>query len=163
MVRIGVSGHRDIPSGAVDAVRRGILAHLRAVTEGGGTAEALSCLAAGADQMFADLALDRGIPVTAVLPGVPDYAERIDGDEARAAHHRLLKACADRTELPFESSDEEAYLAAGQWIVDHSDLLVAVWDGCPARGLGGTGDIVAYARRSGVPVAVVWSPGVRRP
>jgi hypothetical protein len=161
MVRIGVTGHRDIPGDAREDVRRGILAQLRGGPRSE-VAEALSCLAAGADQMFADLALDCAIPVTAVIPGVPDYEGSLDSEEARAAYHRLLKACAGLARLPFEPSDEEAYLAAGRWIVDHCDLLVAVWDGRPARGRGGTGDIVAYARQSGVPVAVVWSPGVRR-
>jgi hypothetical protein len=162
MVRIGVTGHREIPGAARAEVRRGILAHLRGGARHASAAEALSCLAAGADQMFADLALRCGIPLTAVIPGMPDYEQRLDGEEARTSYHRLLKACASRAQMPFEPSDEDAYLAAGRWIVDHCDLLVAVWDGRPARGRGGTGDIVAYARRSGVPVAVVWSPGVRR-
>ena len=34
-------------------------------------------------------------------------------------------------------------------MVDHSELLIAVWDGKPAAGLGGTGDVVSYARQSG--------------
>jgi hypothetical protein len=46
--------------------------------------------------------------------------------------------------------------------VDRSDVLLAVWDGRPARGFGGTGDVVAYARRRGVPVEVVWPRGAER-
>jgi hypothetical protein len=34
-------------------------------------------------------------------------------------------------------------------------VLLAVWDGRPARGLGGTGDVVARARRQGLPLAWV--------
>jgi hypothetical protein len=37
-----------------------------------------------------------------------------------------------------------------------------VWDGKPARGIGGTADIVSYARQKGVPVAVLWPEGAAR-
>jgi hypothetical protein len=41
---------------------------------------------------------------------------------------------------------ESAFFAAGRYIVEQCDLLIAVWDGQPSKGLGGTGDVVAYAR-----------------
>jgi polyphosphate kinase 2 (PPK2 family) len=64
--------------------------------------------------------------------------------------------------LPPAPTHEDAYLAAGRWIVDHADRLVAVWDGRPARGRGGTAEVVAYARHRGVPVTVLWRAGVLR-
>ena len=42
----------------------------------------------------------------------------------------------------------------GQVTAAQSDLLIAVWDGYDARGLGGTADVVEYAIRRGVPV--IW-------
>jgi hypothetical protein len=127
----------------------------------GGDLEAFTCLAAGADQLFADIALDSGVPVTAVIPGM-DYEAHLDDDAARAGFRRILRACANRVDLPPEPTHEEAYFAAGRWIVDHCDRLLAVWDGRPARGPGGTGDVVAYARRTGVPVTVLWPHGAQR-
>ena len=44
----------------------------------------------------------------------------------------------------------------------HADELWAVWDGKPARGYGGTADVVACARENGVPVRVIWPAGARR-
>src|SRR5206468_2655686 len=41
---------------------------------------------------------------------------------------------------------EDAYLAAGHWIVDQSDLVILVWNGYPAAGKGGTADVASYAR-----------------
>jgi hypothetical protein len=64
--------------------------------------------------------------------------------------------------LPFVESTEQAHLAAGQAVVDRSERLVAVWDGKPARGIGGTADIVSYARQKGVPVIVLWPEGAMR-
>ena len=42
--------------------------------------------------------------------------------------------------------------AAGRFVVGNCDLLLAVWGGAPARGRGGTAEIVSYAIRVGVPV-----------
>lgn len=47
-------------------------------------------------------------------------------------------------------------------LVGMADRLLAVWDGKPARGFGGTADVVAYARRVGVPVDVIWPEGAVR-
>lgn len=49
--------------------------------------------------------------------------------------------------LPRKTSDEESYLAAGQKVVELSNVMIAVWNGKPAAGLGGTADIVDYARQ----------------
>lgn len=46
------------------------------------------------------------------------------------------------------------YATIGQMLVRQADLMIALWDGSPPRGRGGTADVVTEARRSGVPV--VW-------
>ncbi len=157
VTRIGVTGHRSIPAAVEPSVRSGMCRLLR----DDGSLEALTSLAAGADQLFADIALASGVPVTAVIPGM-DYEAHLGDAAAQAAYRRILGFCTVRVQLPAEPTDEEAYSAAGRWIVDHADRLVAVWDGRPARGPGGTGEVVAYARRTGVPVTVLWEPGVPR-
>ncbi|MFE7855646.1 hypothetical protein [Streptomyces sp. NPDC057403] len=158
VTRIGVTGHRSIPSSVLADVRSAVR---RECANMGAELEVLSSLAAGADQLVADIALAHGVPVTAVIPGM-DYEAHLGDAAARSAYRRILKACAARVDLPVQPTHEQAYLAAGRWIVDHSDRLIAVWDGRPARGPGGTGDVVAYARRTGVPVTVLWRDGVRR-
>lgn len=40
--------------------------------------------------------------------------------------------------------------------------LIAVWDGQPAAGFGGTADVVAYARNHDIVVTVVWPDGAER-
>lgn len=158
MHRIGVTGHRSIPPEAYAHVRAGLRT---ALYETGDPLEALSSLAVGADQLFARLALARGARLTAVIPS-DDYEECFD-EEAELKDYLALKSLAGReVRLDFRHSTDEAYYAAGTWIADHCDRLVAVWDGLPARGLGGTGDIVTYARALGRPVTVIWRDGVRR-
>jgi hypothetical protein len=41
-------------------------------------------------------------------------------------------------------------------------MLIAVWDGAPPDGKGGTGDTVRTARRRGLPVTVAWADGAAR-
>jgi hypothetical protein len=55
---------------------------------------------------------------------------------------------------------EAAYEQAGRRVVEASDVLLALWDGAPSRGQGGTAEIVEHARERGVRVEVV---RVRRP
>jgi len=82
--------------------------------------------------------------------------------EEQDGYDELIATAARIERLPFVESTPQAHLAAGQAIVDRCDLLFAVWDGQPSRGLGGTADTVAYARDRGVPVTVVWPPGATR-
>lgn len=73
----------------------------------------------------------------------------------------IANAC-DVHFMPFQTSGREAYMAASETLVTRSDRLLAVWDGKPSGGLGGTADVVAHARHVGVPVEVVWPTGARR-
>ena len=74
---------------------------------------------------------------------------------SRERFEALLARAGSVYHLPYEVSSGNAYLAAGHWVVDHSDLVVAVWDAHPARGKGGTGDVVEYARRVGRPLLII--------
>lgn len=156
--RIGVTGHRGIPPEALAHIRAG----MRAVLCGHpGSLEALSSLAVGADQLFADVALACGAELTVVIPS-GDY-ERGFAHPDELAHYRRLKSLAAREiRLAYPTSTDEAYYAAGAYIADNCDRLLAVWDGRPARGHGGTGDIVRYARDLGKPVTVLWREGLER-
>ncbi|WP_406150342.1 hypothetical protein [Streptomyces sp. NBC_01012] len=158
MKRIGVTGHRSIPQAAQEQVREGLRA---ALCGHEGSLDVLSSLAVGADQLFADLALAHGAELTVVIPS-GDYEQGF-ADDAELARYEALRARAAREiRLDYPYSTDEAYYAAGAYIADHCDRLLAVWDGLPARGLGGTGDIVTYARSLGRPVTVIWCEGVER-
>ncbi len=109
-----------------------------------------SALAMGADQLFVKTALELGIPVEVVIP-CARYEEIFSTEEARSEYRQLLEAAQQVHRLPSHECSDEAYLAAGQWIVDHSDLLIVVWNGYPAAGKGGTADVVHYARLVGRP------------
>ncbi|QXT34853.1 hypothetical protein KV697_13820 [Sphingomonas sanguinis] len=111
--------------------------------------EGWSSLAIGADQLFAETVLRMGGSLTTVVPG--EWYEECYGTPQALARYRDLLGRGDVVALGgFEG--EEAFLQAGRRIVEETDLLVAIWDGRPARGRGGTGDIVEYALGLGKPV-----------
>ena len=54
-----------------------------------------------------------------------------------------------------DGSRESAYERVGEALIDHCDMLIAVWDGTAARGRGGTADVVQAARARGRNVIVI--------
>ena len=72
---------------------------------------------------------------------------------ARESFDALLARAMRVLELPGEDpSDIEAYVMTGRATVAHSDVLIAVWDGLPPRGRGGTAEVVQMAIARGTPV-----------
>src|SRR6266700_3556074 len=153
--RIGLSGHQQLGDEAtvqfVSQHLRDLLAAYRELAcDKGQEIVACSALAMGADQLFVKTALELGIPVEVVIP-CAKYAEIFPTSEALDEYYRLLNSCQSVHSLPFEDCSNDAYLAAGHWIVDQSDLVLLVWNGYPAAGKSGTADIASYARYVGRP------------
>ena len=142
-MRAGVTGHQKRPG--IDWTW--VSGSLRQALEGLQPVERLyTCLAAGADQAAAEVALALDIPITTVIP-MPDY-ERLYA-VAGLAEYRRLKRRGEVLQLPGDPDDEAAFMAASLKVVDASDVLLAVWDGRAARGFGGTGDVVSHALGAG--------------
>src|SRR6185295_7728464 len=108
----------------------------------------------GADQLAADVALQLGYRLHAVLPfESSEYRRDMAGAAAAARFDDFLARSDTRLELPGDRSDgPEAYAMAGRATVAHCDLLIAVWDGLKARGRGGTAEVVEVAIARGTPV-----------
>jgi hypothetical protein len=147
MTRIGVSGHRrylhpeDVRTMTAGVLDR-IIGHDAAPT-------VLSNLAEGADRLVAELVLTRpGARLEVVLPLAAEaYIDDFDSDVSRRRFTDLMDRATSVVvvdQLVGEARDI-AYERAGHAIVDASDVLVALWDGRPARGRGGTAEIVQYA------------------
>jgi len=95
----------------------------------------LSCLADGADQIFARAVTDLGGTLEAVIPAA-EYPAGLPA-ETQAEYDDLLAQAAAIRRLPFTESTSESHMAASKLMVDHADELYAVWDGKPARAYGG--------------------------
>jgi hypothetical protein len=147
MTRVGVTGHQRLDDPApwpwvASAIREqlaGLPPPLIAVTS----------LAVGADQLLAQLVIERGGKIHAVLPFAD--IERSFSPEHIPVYRELVKQATVEV-LYTPGTDEDAYLAAGQRVVQLSDIVLAVWNGKAAKGKGGTADVVAYAICRGVPL-----------
>lgn len=147
---VGITGHRNIGNAESQAwVRKAMDAQVKQLQ----ISKGLTSLAIGADQLFAELLITHNIPYSAVIP-CKNYESTFDGQDLQAYRH-LLKKAANMHEMAFSEPADEAFWSAGQYIVDQSDLLIAIWDGQPAKGLGGTGDAVEYALTSKVPIVQI--------
>jgi hypothetical protein len=82
----------------------------------------------------------------------PEYADRFGDTVARQKYEALLSKASRVQTLPETTSDEHGYFAAGQAIATNCDVLVAVWNGKPSKGLGGTADVVQFAQSIQRPV-----------
>jgi hypothetical protein len=127
----------------------------------GMTLTGISCIAQGADSIFARVVLDLGGRLEVLVPAENYRAMKVPPDYAREFDELIDKAAAVRV-LPFADADPEAYEAANQEMVEVSDLVLAVWDGNHGGGRGSTASTVEYARAKGVPVEVIWPEGAQR-
>jgi hypothetical protein len=151
---VGFTGHRLLadPVGA-DACLAEALATLQ--RESAGEWIAVSSAALGSDVLFARRVLERKIAWQALLP-FPQAEFRKDfSAEDWAEVEALLARAESVTVRGGEGEREEAYLDCGIETVNACDVLVALWDGEPARGRGGTAEVVTYARELGRPLIVI--------
>src|SRR5579859_2679938 len=150
VLRIGVSGHQQIGDETtiefvLQQMHELLSKFQRLRREHDQNIIAYSSLAVGADRLFVKTALALNIPVEVIIP-CSNYPDTYGSSEIREEYHDLLSRCQQVHVLPFQNCSEDAYLAAGHWIVDHTDLMILVWNGFPAGGKGGTADIASYAR-----------------
>lgn len=162
LLAIGVTGHRPTRLDGVDPadLAKAVSIVMGRIAAAVGERHALrlvSSLAEGADSIAADAALAMGWALDVVLPfaradNVDDYPD----DMSRAA----LDARLDRAQAVFAldgqrgdaGAEAQAYERAGRIMLAQSDMLLAIWDGEPPRGRGGTAQIIAEAVAQSVPV-----------
>lgn len=154
--KIGFTGHQGLSVEVSELVRKALSSELS-----GHAVHGFCSLAEGSDQIFAQLVLELNGTLTAVIPS-RGYESTFNSDDALARFEKLLLASEDVIRLEFTKPTEEAFWAAGQRVVEESDRVIAVWDGKPAGGLGGTADVVAYAEELGKPVSIVWPKNAKR-
>ena len=69
--------------------------------------------------------------------------------KGKEQYHMLLKRAAKITLLQRIGSIEKSYFEAGKVVVDSSEVIIGVWNGLRAAGLGGTADVIRYALQEG--------------
>jgi hypothetical protein len=164
-LRIGVSGHRVPPKlpeeseAPLRALIDRILAAIVDTARKANTASAffiVSSLAEGSDRIVAAAGLAAGFALQAVLPfNRTEYARDFETPTSRGEFEELLARACDVFELGGAADERpRAYEAAGLFMLANIDVLIAIWDGEVAAGIGGTAQIVERAIADGI--VVVW-------
>jgi hypothetical protein len=171
---IGITGHRDLRAQDVPLLERevsSIIRRLRADYLGGDNETPIiliSALAEGADRVVARAALAMGVKLIAPLPlpadeyrrdfepGLnPNAATEFDDFLSRASAVPVMSFTAGNS-LDAVRTDAgkraEQYRAVGLFIVQHCDVLIALWDGNERdMATGGTGEVITF-KRNGIPL-----------
>lgn len=154
---IGVTGHRDLVAGEIPALKQKVrdfflqLKHdfpdldLQLITP----------LAEGSDRLVADVAQQLGVKLIVPLPMPqaqyeqdflsPEAIEvfRDSLKNARVIYLRTLRQTQDSSTLDSEDRRRQ-YAQMGIFISNHSQVLLALWDGKPSGEIGGTASVVNY-------------------
>lgn len=158
---IGVTGHRKLDHRAAfaDAIQSAIHSIRQMVPDLRSTPLllcVLSPLAEGADRLVTRQVFKvLGAVLEVVLPlEKDDYMQDFETRESIEEFEELLSQARSVRLLTSKGSRVEAYEQVGRYIVDQCDVLLALWDGKPAVGRGGTQEIVRYARQNNCPL--IW-------
>ncbi len=185
---IGVIGHRNRPDLYVetDFVRNGLRQELDRLLKRHPekTAVILTSLADGADSIAAETAIEMGLPYIAVLPlPFEAYRQDFDSNGNHAGNHvselerflRLVGRAERYLEMPLKFGDlisvsaladaenvpeerDKQYALAAAYIIERADELIAIWDGQPAKGIGGTGGVIGWRSAARVPSEFASNP-----
>ncbi|WP_432991323.1 hypothetical protein [Dactylosporangium sp. CA-233914] len=162
-MRVGITGHTNLTDGGAAVIYSALVRHLRALGEqvaGGEQIIGVTCLADGADQLFARAVIEVGGTYEVVLPA-PDYRGVVP-PERRAEFDALLAGARSVLASGEGHSGVRAYVAANRIMLDRVDRLVAVWDGHERLDPGGTSDVITLARDRALPMTVIWPAGAER-
>ncbi len=163
-VILGVTGHRKLnvnDKALVDCVRAELLKIKAQFPHS--PFLLLTGLADGADRLVARLATDcLDAHTIAVLPFAvdeyrKDFTTPAQLDEFNELHKLARTVVVPQHEMAEAIGSGEArnrqYARVGGYIAEHSQILIAIWDGEDARGTGGTADVVRWREAGHVPPA----------
>jgi hypothetical protein len=147
---LAVTGHRDLRDADLPVLAAAVTEHLRQLSNKHPHSPCvlLSGLAEGADRLAARCALDAGWKLGVVLP-LPQQAYEQDFAEPGSVEEfrdLLSRAAWCRDISAPDMGRPGCYDALGEWLAQHSHALLALWDGEPGRGPGGTAEVVRRFR-----------------
>ena len=160
LTRIGVTGHMNMTAETSELVRSEITRILQEEASWS-PITGVSCIAAGADSIFAQAVLDLGGQLEVIIPSTDYRTAKVKPDHADT-FDKLVASARVVTTLPFDHASREAYEAANQLLLGSCSTLIAVWDGHPAVDKGGTAAVVEAAQQVGHKVYVAWPKGAER-
>jgi len=152
---VGFAGHRRVPDpAALKAVIRQELQGFDADLDG--EVMGISSAAAGADLLFLEACAELGMKTVVILPfGEERFRQDFDDSAEWERSRRLVEAALWSEVAPGNEEAPAAYHVVARRFLEVADRMLFVWDGEPARGLGGTGETVAEAAHWETPSRII--------
>lgn len=162
IISIGITGHRVYPNQVqIEGLVRNEVKNLNSRHN---IVNVVSPLAEGADRMVARVVLELTDDIRLIAPipfAVDEYKKDFQTESSREEFDSLLAKShlillndfiSPKNEPIYDENRNLLYKNVGKYVVDHCDVLFAIWDGNTANGVGGTADIVEYAIKQSVEV-----------
>ncbi len=171
MLRIGITGHTNLDPHQIESLEQAVDEAINFIEQQYSEhyLTVFSPLAAGADRLVARRLLKRKASrLIAILP-VPrdeymnDFSSSDDyqidplGAEWRQElKYWLSQKAIEIIELPPSATKKSAYIKTGNFVAEHSDVLIAIWDGNEQKDSSITAQIVAKAEVLNKPICHIW-------
>ena len=138
-----VTGHRDLPQNQINNIKAALLREIEKAVADGFTCF-MSGFAEGVDQYFVEMVMEKqkdnpALELIAVIP----YQKRLDSLRAKGRTYEMLEACRDVVVIR-EEYQPSVYSRRNRYMVEHSDRVIAVYDG---REKGGTVRAIRFAHQ----------------
>jgi hypothetical protein len=154
---LAITGHRPDKLGGYDggtytslvSFAKRILGELKPI-------KVITGMALGWDQAVAQACVELEIPFVAAIP-FRGQDSRWPG-ESQDRYHALLNKAVEIVTVSQGGYSAQKMQVRNEWMVDHCDVLLALWDGSS----GGTANCVRYAEAKKVPIINVWSDWVKK-
>ena len=157
-----VTGHRDLPQKEINYVKAALRREIDRAAADGYTCF-MSGFGEGVDQYFAEIVLEKqkenpALELIAVIP----YRKRLDSLNEKGRTHEMLEACAEVVVVQ-EEYHPSVYSHRNRYMAEHSDRVIAVYDG---REKGGTVRTIRFAHQMKkelreIPVGEIIKPKIR--
>ena len=153
-MKVAISGHMNLPADAIGTLRDRLHDYLSEAQKKYRNIRGITCLAPGADQLFAEVCFELNIPYKVILP-CADYSTIISDDDQRKAYFSALERASYMQRQNYQEGSGMAYWDASQKMIIEADLLIAIWNEEAAKGHGGTADVVKLAQDADKPVIIL--------
>jgi hypothetical protein len=142
-IYFGVAGHRQLAAACVPTLETLVLERLQWFRSRlpGRPLQLLCGMAEGADLLVARAALAAGYCVRAVL-AMPVEDFKTDFSESGWEEFSSLLPRCDAVEVVADAVRPACYESVANVIADRAEALLLLWDGLPARGAGGTAEVL---------------------
>jgi hypothetical protein len=153
---IGGVGHRILPLDQIFDIERKLeISILDCAKRANGIQNLtlITGLAPGADTLIFRKGKSMGIRLYALLPmNMEEYRKDFTNLAYRLEFESNLTFCTKVEILENSGKRPQCYQKLGEEIVKRSDALLAIWDGKPARGMGGTAEVIERAGKKNIEI-----------